>query len=69
MIRAMETFVLRVWIPAEVNEPVAQPLGLRGFVEHVGSGRSDPFRGGDELLELVIAAISSHAGEEGGGAS
>jgi hypothetical protein len=64
---AVETFVLRVWIPAEINEPVAQPVGLRGFVEHVGSGRSDPFRGGDELLALVAAAVDSHLRGEGGG--
>ena len=65
----METFVLRVWTPAESNEPVVQGYGLRGFVEHVGSGRSDPFRGGDELLALVVAATGSRAGGEEGGAS
>jgi len=58
----METFVLRIWIPVEFKEP---EVGLRGFVEHVGSGRSDPFRGGDELLALVATAVDSRARGEG----
>ncbi len=63
----METFVVRVWVPAE-GEETEEPARMRGSVNHVGSGSSDPFRGIDELLALLRSGIASPARrqEEGG---
>jgi hypothetical protein len=47
----METFVVRVWTPADAGEPV----GLHGIVEHVGSGEQRRFRGPEELLTALSA--------------
>jgi len=55
----VETFVVRVWRPAaeEVDVPTTP---LRGVVEHVGTGRSDPFQGTERLAELIAAALPHH---------
>ena len=55
----METFVVRVWRPGadEVGEPAAP---LTGVVEHIGTGRSNPFHGEQQLAEVIAAAISQH---------
>jgi hypothetical protein len=44
----VETFVVQIWTP--VDEANLSRGGLRGFVEHVGSGRRAPFRDSGELL-------------------
>jgi hypothetical protein len=44
----VETFVVQIWTSAEVTE--ASPSDLRGFVEHVGSGRRKAFRNAADLI-------------------
>ncbi len=44
----METFVVQIWPPAE-NTNTAHGE-IRGFVEHVGSGRRGSFRKAADLL-------------------
>ena len=48
----METFVVRVFVPAE-NEK----LELTGVVEHSGTGRSEHFRGTEGLLDVVLQQL------------
>ncbi len=50
---------MRVWRPAagEVGEPAAP---LTGVVEHIGTGRSDPFQGTQRLAELIAASLRRH---------
>jgi hypothetical protein len=50
----METFVIQVWNQAE-GETEASWDELRGFVEHLGSGRRESFRDERELLSLLHA--------------
>lgn len=45
----METYVVQIWIGSEDEEP-PRSGDLRGFVEHVGSGRRERFRDSGELL-------------------
>ena len=45
----METFLVQVWVPAEVS-PDAD---LRGLVRHIGTGVETPFRGDEEVLRLL----------------
>lgn len=49
----METFVVRVWTPAETR--AEGPFELHGIVEHVGSGEASRFRGSAELFEALRA--------------
>jgi hypothetical protein len=42
--------VVRVFVPADREDPFA----LAGIVEHVGSGRSLPFRSCDDLIRTVL---------------
>jgi hypothetical protein len=59
----MDTFVVRLWTPgAPDGNAEAQP-GLRGTAQHVGSGRSAPFRSGHQLLDLL--AELRRPGDEG----
>jgi hypothetical protein len=54
----METFVIQIPTPAEGgNEP--SPQELRGVVEHVGSGRRQPFADMRELEVLLRAGYQS----------
>jgi hypothetical protein len=55
----VETFVIRVWVPA-APEPQAP---LRGIVEHVGTHWSAAFGDGEELL----ASLGSWVGREPSG--
>jgi hypothetical protein len=50
---AMETFVIQIWNQAEKAE--ASGDELRGFVEHLGSGRRESFRDERELLSYLHA--------------
>jgi hypothetical protein len=59
----MQTFVIRVWVPGseEADASDGQGYGLRGLVEHVGSGRCAAFRGSEQLLSLVHASLEAAA--------
>lgn len=53
---AVETFVIRVWTPAEcVDDP--ERFRLRGVAEHVSSGERRAFEGAGELLAFVEARV------------
>jgi len=58
----VETFVVRVWLPAE--DDTRATAEMRGFVNHVGSGGSNPFRGIDELLALLRSGIGTRTPQE-----
>lgn len=45
----METFVVRVFVPAGDEK-----LELTGVVEHSGTGRSEHFRGSEGLVGVVL---------------
>jgi hypothetical protein len=47
----VQTFIVRVWVPAEAQRP--SPEDLRGIVEHVGSGRSAAFGDAAELVAFL----------------
>jgi hypothetical protein len=48
----VETFVVRVFVPAENSG-----LEPAGFVEHVGSHRVESFRGALGLVDAVFALL------------
>ena len=48
----METFVVRVWVPAEG----VAPAPMRGTVQHVTTGETTPFTDEDELVSLLALA-------------
>jgi hypothetical protein len=52
----METFVVRVWVPADV-ETEGPPAGLHGLVEHVPSKRGRTFRGEADLVAFIHACL------------
>lgn len=56
MIAGVETFVIRIWTPAERDDD-PERYRLRGLVEHVGSGERDAFRGAGELLAFLDARL------------
>jgi hypothetical protein len=58
MIAGVETFVIRIWTPAE-HDGDPQGYGLRGFVEHVGSGKREAFRGAGELLAFLEVRVEA----------
>ena len=47
----MDTFVVRLWMPAEPTPEIA--VDPRGVVRHIASGRTATFRDGDQLLALL----------------
>ena len=48
----METFVIRLWSPAD-GAPAAASDDVRGVARHVGTGRAGAFRDEAELLVLL----------------
>lgn len=48
----METFVVRVWVPAEGGSTAP----MRGTVQHVASGETTPFTDADELISFLALA-------------
>jgi hypothetical protein len=51
----MDTFVVRVWTPAEPGQAsIRLPDELHGTAHHVTSGRATTFRTGCELLRLLV---------------
>jgi hypothetical protein len=56
MIAGVETFVIRIWTPAEhVDDP--ERFRLRGLAEHIGSGEREAFRRAGELLAFLEARL------------
>jgi hypothetical protein len=50
----VQSFVVRVWVPGE-DQPAGDDGDLRGVVETVATGESDPFRSAEELAEILRA--------------
>lgn len=46
----MDTFVVRAWVRADEGERDAE---LRGVVEHVATGQTSAFIGGEQLLAFI----------------
>ncbi len=57
-VRGMEVFVVRVWTSADSRDRDAGD-GIRGRVEHVTSGRRQPFHGLEELGGLIDEHLRS----------
>ena len=58
----METFVVRVFIPADAGD-----VSFCGVVEHVGTGRTEPFQGTRALICFVfgeLARLTTHSSIE-----
>lgn len=53
----MQTFVVRIWIPAEDEVEAAEPL--HGVLERAGSAESTPFWGGEQLLQLLRIGLGA----------
>jgi hypothetical protein len=62
MIADVETFVIRIWTPAERDDD-PERFRLRGLIEHVGSAERDAFRCADELLAFLAAHLEVQAQE------
>ncbi len=62
----METFVVRVWLPAD-GRAGGDALDLTGCVEYVGSGSSGIFHSSDELLALIRSRAAPGADVVAGG--
>ncbi len=58
MLMDVETFVVRIWQPAD--GPV--DTELHGTVEYVRSASSRTFSGRDELMEIIEAELASPKG-------
>jgi hypothetical protein len=54
----VETFVIRVWIPAEPETDAR----LRGFVEHVGLAAETPFATAEQLVAAIEQGLLRNAG-------
>jgi hypothetical protein len=52
----METFVVRAWRAATEARTDVDDVdpGLRGVVEHIGSGDTIPFRDANELVRFLV---------------
>jgi hypothetical protein len=51
MLYPVDTFVIRLWSPADHAADTAH--SPRGVARHVGTGRAAAFRDGDELIALL----------------
>ena len=51
MLYPVDTFVIRLWSPADHAADTGD--SPRGVARHVGTGRAAAFRDGDELLALL----------------
>jgi hypothetical protein len=54
----VETFVVRVWTPAQALADEVPPGELHGIVERIGSDQRKTFRNSQELLEILRSATS-----------
>jgi hypothetical protein len=55
----VETFVVRVFVPADLES-----IELCGLFEHVGSGRVESFRGRADLVDRFLTTLESRGVEE-----
>jgi hypothetical protein len=55
----METFLVRVWVPAERLEPEAAAT-LHGLAQHVRSGYTTAFADGDQLCAWLGEMATEH---------
>jgi hypothetical protein len=55
----METFVVRIWAPADPQELPLTTGSLQGRLEHVTSDRGGSFKGIDELGSLILDGLRS----------
>jgi hypothetical protein len=51
MLQHVDTFVIRIWSPADHAADTGD--SPRGVARHVGTGRAAPFRDGAELIALL----------------
>jgi hypothetical protein len=51
MLHPVDTFVIRLWSPADHAADTGD--SPRGVARHVGTGRAAAFRDGDELIALL----------------
>lgn len=51
MLSSVDTFVIRLWSPADHAADTGD--SPRGVARHVGTGRAAAFRDGDELIALL----------------
>lgn len=56
----METFVVRIWVPAD-SEAGHAPDVLRGFVQHPRNGGGASFTSGDELLSALAFFLDARS--------
>lgn len=61
----MDTFVLRIWTPADEDAVATGPGGSRGTAHHVGTGRSGVFQSDEQLIQL-LAALRRQSAEDRG---
>jgi hypothetical protein len=54
----METFVVRIWVPAD-SQAERAPAVLRGFVQHARNGGGASFTTGDELLASLALFLGA----------
>ena len=57
----METFLVRVWVPAEPRES-APAATLHGLAQHVRSGLTTAFADGEQLCAWLGAMATEHGG-------
>ena len=55
----METFLIRLWVPAEEADPQDAPT-LHGFVEHPRTEQRWKFTGATGLLERLTQALGTY---------
>ena len=53
---AVETYIVRVWVPADGQTP---PPSLHGTISHVESGRDGAFGDAAELLRFLQGGASN----------
>jgi hypothetical protein len=60
----METFVVRIWAPADPHELPVTTARLQGRVEHVTSDRGATFGSIDELGRLILTELRRMSQDE-----
>ena len=58
---AMETFLVRVWVPSEPIESESTPT-LQGLAQHVRSGVATAFTESEQLCAWLGAMAAEHRG-------